>query len=231
MEISKDIIKRNQRGHKKRLQERYSNETLDNFELHEILELILSLTITVKDTKVLAKNLLETYNGLNSVMSASVEELKSFDGIGLKTATSIKLFKDVNVHLLREKMNRVHVFKSAEAVKDYLILKYRGMKNEEFRVLYLNSKNILLKDSIISKGTSTKTLIDFKLIAQEIFTFSANAVIVVHNHPSGDNKPSEQDIITTNSLKSFLKYMSVRLLDHFIVGFDEIFSFAEEGLI
>lgn len=223
--------KRFQEGHKNRLQTRYTNETLDNFQPHEILELILSLTIIRKDTKLLSKLLLDTFGGLNSVMNASVSELQSISGIGLKTATTIKLFKDVNVCLLREQINRIHVFKSVEAVHNYLILKYRGVKNEEFRVLYLNSKNILLKDAILSKGISTKTLLDYRLIAQEVINISATGVIVVHNHPSGDSKPSEQDITTTNSLKTFLKYINVRLLDHFIVGFDDIFSFAEEGLL
>ena len=219
------------KGHKNRLQTRYDNESLDNFQAHEILELVLSLTIIRKDTKLLAKKLLDTFGGLNSVMNASVADLQDVAGVGLKTATAIKLFKDVNVHLLKEKMNRIHVFKSVEAVHNYLILKYRGVKNEEFRVLYLNSKNILLKDAIISKGISTKTLIDFRLIAKEVFNISATGVIVVHNHPSGDCKPSDQDVTTTNSLKTFLKYINVRLLDHFIVGFDDIFSFAEEGLL
>jgi len=231
METVNDVKKKYQEGHKNRLQTRYTNETLDNFQPYEILELVLSLTIIRKDTKLLSKTILDTFGGLNSVMNASVAELMNIDGIGFKTATTIKLFKDVNVCLLREKMNKIHVFKSVEAVHNYLILKYRGVKNEEFRVLYLNSKNILLKDAVISKGISTKTLIDFKLIAQEVFNISATGVIVVHNHPSGDCKPSEQDITTTNSLKSFLKYLNVRLLDHFIVGFDDIFSFAEDGLI
>lgn len=227
MEKSKDY----KEGHKSRLQLRYSNETLDNFQPYEILELILSLTNVRKDTKLLAKTLLDTFGGLNSVMNAPVSDLQTVTGVGLKTATTIKLFKDVNVYLLREKMNRINVFKSAESVHNYLKLKYRGCKNEEFRILYLNSKNILLNDAIISKGTSTKTLIDYRVIAQEIFNISATAIIIVHNHPSGDSKPSDQDITTTNALKSFLKYINVRLLDHFVVGFDDIFSFAEEGLL
>lgn len=226
-----DTQKKFQKGHKSRIQTRYANETLENFQDYEVLELILSLTLIQKDTKILAKTLIDTFGGLNSVMNASVEDLQSIDSIGLKSATTIKLFKDVNTYLLREKINKINVFKSVEAVQDYLILKYRGVKNEEFRVLYLNSKNILLKDSAISKGISTKTLIDFTLIAQEIFNISATGIIVVHNHPSGDSKPSDQDVVTTNNLKTFLKYLNVRLLDHFVVGFDNIFSFAEEGLI
>jgi DNA repair protein RadC len=229
-EIEKDT-KAFQVGHKSRIQARYMNESLENFHAHEILELILSITIVRKDTKVLAKTLLNTFGGLNSVMNASAEDLQEIPGVGLKTATTIKLFKDVNVYLMREKMNRIHVFKSVESVHNYLILKYRGVKNEEFRVLYVNSKNILLKDGLISKGISTKTLIDFRLIAKEIFNISATGIIVVHNHPSGDCKPSNQDISTTNNLKSFLNHLNVRLLDHFIVGYDEIFSFAEEGLL
>ncbi len=231
MQDTKLPTKDYQVGHKNRIQTRYMNESLENFQAHEILELILSLTIIRKDTKVLAKTLLATFGGLNSVMNATVEDLQEVTGVGLKTATTIKLFKDVNVYLMREQMNRIHIFKSVEAVHNYLVLKYRGVKNEEFRVLYVNSKNILLKDAIISKGISTKTLIDFRLIAKEVCNISATGVIVVHNHPSGDCKPSNQDITTTNSLKSFLKYLNVRLLDHFIVGYDEIYSFAEEGLI
>lgn len=231
MDTVEDIKKKQQEGHKKRLQTRYTNETLENFHSYEILELVLSLTNVRKDTKSMAKTMIDKFGGLNSVMNATVSELQTIDGIGLKTATTIKLFKDVSVCLMREKMNRINVFKSVEAVQNYLVLKYRGVKNEEFRVLYLNSKNILLKDAVISKGISTKTLIDYRLIAQEIINIRATGIIVVHNHPSGDSKPSEQDIVTTNSLKSFLKYLNVRLLDHFIVGFDNLYSFAEEGLI
>lgn len=226
-----DTIKKFQVGHKTRLLNRYDNETLENFEPYEVLEMILSLTIIRSDTRILAKTLIESFGGLSAVMNATVTDLQTVTGIGLKSATTIKLFKDVNVYLLKDKINKINVFTSVDSVKDYLILKYRGCRNEEFRVLYVNSKNILLKDGLVSKGITTKTLIDFRLIAQEIFNISATGVIVLHNHPSGDNKPSEQDIITTQSLKKFLQYLSVRLLDHFIVGYDEIFSFADEGLL
>lgn len=223
--------KKYQIGHKKRIQERYASESLENFEPYEVLELVLSITNVRKDTKLLAKAMIDRFGGLSAVMNAPVEDLRTFPEIGLKTATTIKLFKDVNVYLLRDKITKLHIFTSVNDVKNYLILKYRGYRNEEFRVLYLNSKNILLKDAAVSTGIVSKTLIDFRLIANEILNISATAVIVLHNHPSGDNKPSEQDIVTTQNLKKFLKYLSVRLLDHFIVGYDEIFSFADEGLL
>lgn len=226
-----DEQKKFQTGHKKRIQDRYNKESLENFEAYEVLELVLSITHVRKDTKLLAKAMIGKFGGLSAVMNAPVDDLRTFPEIGLKTATTIKLFKDVNVYLLRDKITKLNVFTSVNDVKNYLILKYRGYRNEEFRVLYLNSKNILIKDAAVSTGIVSKTLIDFRLIAKEILNISATAVIVLHNHPSGDNKPSEQDIVTTQNLKKFLKYLSVRLLDHFIVGYDEIFSFADEGLL
>ncbi len=224
-------IKEMQKGHKARLQQRYQNESLEAFEAYEVLEMILSMTIIRKDTKPIAKKLLKIYGSLNGVMSTPIEDLLSNDSIGLKTATNIKLFKDVNVYLLREKVIKTNVFKSVNDVENYLLSRYKGCKTEEFRVLYLNSKNVLLKDAAISTGTSSKTYVDFTLMAKHIIDIGATAIIVLHNHPSGSITPSEQDIKTTQNLKKFLTYLSVRLLDHFIIGSNEILSFADEGLI
>ena len=219
------------KGHKARLQGRYQKESLESFEAHEVLEMILSMTIIRKDTKPIAKSLLTIYGSLNSVMNTPIDDLISNDYIGLKTATNIKLFKDVNTFLLREKVTKTNIFKSVSDVESYLILKYKGSKNEEFRVLYLNSKNVLLKDVAISTGTSSKTYVDFSKLAKNIIDIGATAIIVLHNHPSGSTSPSQQDIKTTDNLKKFLVYLSVRLLDHFVIGSEDIFSFAEEGLI
>ena len=121
-----DTVKKFQVGHKKRILDRYKNETLESFEPYEVLEMILSLTIIRSDTRLLAKKLIESFGGLIAVMNTSIDELCTFDGIGEKSAATIKLFKDVNVYLLRDKLTKIHVFDSVDKVKDYLILKYRG---------------------------------------------------------------------------------------------------------
>ncbi|OQY39796.1 MAG: hypothetical protein B6226_01050, partial [Candidatus Cloacimonetes bacterium 4572_65] len=165
------------------------------------------------------------------VMNTSVKQLKTHDNIGLKTASVIRLFKDVNVYLKREVIKNVEVFTNVQQVEDYLVLRYKGQVNEEFRVLYLNSKNILLKDGAISTGTAAKTYIDYTVLAKEILAIGATGIIVLHNHPSGNNSPSQQDLVTTKSLRQFLVFLGVRFLDHFIIGADSLYSFAKNDLL
>lgn len=178
-----------------------------------------------------AKELLEKFASIEVLLNSDIADL-IMDNISYEQAESIRTFKDISNYVFRKRIDKsVDAFTQVNQVTDYLINKYKGATREEFGVLFLNSKNRLLSDTVISTGTTTKTMIDFLKIATSIDSLGANAIIVYHNHPSGENKPSEQDIASTQALKRFLKYMDVRLLDHFVLGYNDSFSFANEGIL
>ena len=185
----------------------------------------------IKKHVTVAKEMLEKFASIEVLLNSDISELM-LDSISYEQAESIRTFKDISNYVFKKRINKdIDAFTQVEHVTNFLINKYKGSTREEFGVLYLNSKNRLLSDVVVSTGSSTKTIIDFLKIASSIESLGATAIIVYHNHPSGDNKPSEQDITSTNSLKTFLKYLNVRLLDHFILGFNDYYSFVNEGLL
>ncbi|MCD4650353.1 MAG: JAB domain-containing protein, partial [Candidatus Cloacimonetes bacterium] len=116
-------------------------------------------------------------------------------------------------------------------VYNYLKTYYKGMKNEEFKVLYLNTKNIILYEESLFTGTVNEAKVYIRKIIEQTIRFSACAIIIVHNHPSGNLKPSQDDILITERIKQALSLIEVKLLDHIIVGDNDYFTFVGEHLL
>jgi len=139
--------------HKKRLRERFHKNNLDGFHNYEVLELILSYSIIRKDTKALAKSLINHFGSLSAVINAPINLLAQIEGIGERTASLIKLFREVGNFHLRESIIKNDAIKCSEDVYAYLKFYYKGLKNEEFKILYLNSRNIILFEETLFIGT------------------------------------------------------------------------------
>lgn len=211
-------------GHRKRLRERFINEGIENFDNYQVLELLLTLSDKRRDVRPIAKELINIFGSLNGVMNATIKELTSIKGIGNIAAHNIKLVKAIAEYLPREKFVTLDILSSVNAVKDFCKIHYAALKNEELRCIFLNNQNILIKEQLLQKGTSTNAIFEYSTLLKKIFHFNATGIILIHNHPSGTTEFSQADINMTRDLSDFLKRINIRLLDHFLYAKNKIIS-------
>lgn len=231
-------------GHRARLRSRYLKAGLEGFHDYEVLELILTFAQVRRDTKPLAKRLLEKYKGLSNVLNAPVEDLCMVEGMGATTAVLLRLFRDVELYdkktSVMDNLIQYGQVKEKTIVNDaddiyryitnYLGDYYRGKKVEIFSIFYLNSNNVVVKEEQV-EGSVSETTIYVRQIVQKALTQQAASVLIAHNHPSGSLKPSQADIQLTRRLRESLSMMDIRLLDHVIFGEGKFVSLRKEGYL
>jgi DNA repair protein RadC len=218
-------------GHRKRLRERFIKSGLAGFADYEVVELLLSLGTPRKDCKPQAKEALKKFKTLRGVLSASMEELQQIKGIGPHTAFGIKLMQDVAREYLKEKIIDQPAFQSSQEIFDYLYHSMRDLKNEVFKVLYLNSQNQIIDTADLFEGTVNSAAVAPRQIVEQALAHHAGALIFAHNHPSGNCEPSKSDKDITRDLVFAGGTVQIKILDHLIIGNNRYYSFAGEGLI
>lgn len=220
-------------GHRKRLRERYLKLGYKGLEEYEFLELILTYSIKMKDCKGLAKKLLERFKNISGVLNASIEELEEIEGIGKETAIYLKVLNDIflNENFRKTKKKDILSIKGKRDLIEYLKTDMGDIKNEEFKIIYLNNDNKIVCDEVIFKGTINRSVIYPRKIMERVINTKARGVIFVHNHPSGNLTPSKKDIEITLEMQELLEKIDVKLLDHIIVSEDDYYSFQENGMI
>ena len=218
-------------GHRERLRNKlltYGGETLADYEL---LELILMMALPRCDVKPLAKTLLNHFGSFASVMNASPEELMKVKGIKETTAAAIKTIPAACERMLKQEIINTPALTSFDKIKDYCFLKLAHKHNERFHILFLNLKYHLIATEEHQHGTINHTPVYPREILSRALALNASAVILVHNHPSGDPKPSEADIKLTDELRKILKVSDIIVYDHIIIGGQGIYSFRQNGLM
>jgi len=218
-------------GHRKRLRDRFLQSGLDGFLDYEIIELLLTLGTPMKDCKQMAKEAIKMFGGLQGVLDASFEELQKIKGIGPSNAFGIKLFQAISEKYAREKMPKKVPLTSPQAVIGYLKEKIGREKKEHFVVLVLDSRNNLISINDVSVGTLNASLVHPREVFEPALKNLGAHVIIAHNHPSGDPKPSKEDVEVTKDLIAAGRILGVEVLDHIIITKSEYFSFKDEGLI
>jgi len=218
-------------GHRKRLRERFRKGGAEGMHDYELLELLLTYAIPRKDVKPMAKDLLKHFRSLSGVLDAGPKELEGVAGIGPISSVLIGLIKEICAAYLAEKMKQKEVLSSPRAVLDFARLKLVGLAHEVFMVIFLNAKNKVLDHQIIHEGTVDRAVIYPRRIVEESLARHAAALILVHNHPSGDFEPSAEDKQLTRSLVEAARTIDLRILDHIIVGKEGYFSFVEGRLL
>jgi len=221
-------------GHRKRVKEKYQNIAIRTIPDYELLELILFYAIPRCDTKNIAKQLLEKFGSLSGVLNAESADLKCIDGIGDSVYIFFKALLDISSRLLvpTTSTKNYDVLNNWNSVINYCRLTMGAkIKNEIFRVLYLNKKNKLLKDSVHDFGTIDKVQVYPREIARIALELGASAVILVHNHPSGEAFPSGDDIEITKVISQSLRALNISVHDHIIVTNDNHFSFRDNKLV
>ncbi len=218
-------------GHKKRLKEKFLKSGLEALNDYEALELILSLAITRKDVKPLAKQLLKRFGSFASVLDARDEDLLQFDGLSRNSLAAIKLIKESAVKYLKEGSRNKCVVSSPEALLAYCRAAMAGLNNEEFRVIFLNAKNEIIEDEVICRGTVDQTAVYPRKVIERALHHNATSLIFVHNNPSGHPAPSGADKELTRLLKEAATSLQIRVHDHMIIAGEKHYSFANEGII
>jgi len=217
-------------GHRDRLRERFLSAGIEALQDYEILELILFAAIPRRDVKPLAKSLLKQFDGFAGVMHATPEALISF-GLSENTATLLKIIQASSFQLLKKELLNRPVLNSWSKLVDYIQATMAHETKEHFRLLFLNKKNELIADEIQQSGTVDHTPAYPREIMKRALQLDATALILAHNHPSGDPAPSRPDIEMTEAIIQAGKPFSIVIHDHVIVSRNGVTSMKNMGLI
>jgi DNA repair protein RadC len=218
-------------GHRQRLRERFINSGLDGFHDYEVIELLLTLATPRKDCKDAAKAVLARFKTLQGVLEASNHELCEIEGIGPKNSFGLKLIKAVSDRYREKKLIKKDPLNNSRELFDYLNHSIRDKTREYFKVIFLDSKNRVISTETHSKGTLTASSVYPREVIYSAIANKAAALIVAHNHPSGDPNPSPDDVAVTRQLVYAGKVMGLAVHEHIIVGDNCYFSFADQGQI
>lgn len=218
-------------GHYSRLRQRFLSAGIDGFLDYEVVELLLKLADNRRDQKITAKLLLNTFKSLRGVLEANLEQLKKIKGIGDANIFGLKLVQSVARRYLKEQIIGENYIQSSENVLDYLRHNLRDRGREVFLVVLLNGRNQVLDIVELFEGTLTTSAVYPREVIKLILEKDAAAVIFVHNHPSGNPKPSKDDQNLTQKLKAACSTIDVQLHDHLIIAGNNYTSMADKGMV
>ena len=218
-------------GHRRRLRERFLKDLGDGFSDYELVELLLFHALPRTDVKPLAKDLIARFGSFADLIFASPSEIKEVRGAGDSTIVALKSVQAAAVRLARTEILSKPVLSSWIQLLDYCTIAMAREKKEQFRVLFLDKKNNLITDEVQQTGTVDHTPVYPREIIKRALQLEASAVIVVHNHPSGDPMPSKDDIDMTYEIRDTGQRLGITLHDHLIIGKEGHTSFKSLGLL
>jgi DNA repair protein RadC len=218
-------------GHRARLRTRLIETGGDGLLDHELIEYLLMLAIPRIDTKPLAKALLAEFGGNGGLLTADPEALRRIDGMGDTAIAALKIAHASALRLLRAEVAEKPVLANWQALLDYLRADMAHHPIERVRVLHLNTRNMLIRDEEISRGSIDEAAVHVREVIRRAIDLSSAALILVHNHPSGDPSPSRADIDLTRGIIEAGKRLGVAVHDHIIVGTQGHSSLRAMGLI
>ena len=218
-------------GHRARLRERlllHGGATLQDY---EILEYLLALAIPRRDTKPIAKALIARFGSVPAVLTADPDALRREKGVGDTAIAALKIAHAASQRLLQTQTRQAPVLANWQALLDYLHVELAHNRIEQFRVLFLDTRNRLIRDEIMSEGSIDETAVYVREIVRRALELAAASLILVHNHPSGDPSPSRADIDITRKLVEAARTMGIAVHDHIILGSQGHASLRALGLI
>src|SRR5438270_10173914 len=219
-----------QAGHRSRIRSRLHEAGPEGFHDYELIEYLLTLTIPRVDTKPLAKRLLHDFGGIGPLLGASADALRR-EGLTDPTIAALKIAEAAALRLLEARIEGRPVLSSWDALGDYLTAAMAHRRTEEVRILFLNAKNMLLSNEALWQGSVDEASVHVREVIARAIALGATALIIVHNHPSGDATPSQQDIRLTRDLVEAGRHMKVTVHDHVVVGAAGRTSMRAMGLI
>ncbi|HEY4199927.1 MAG TPA: DNA repair protein RadC [Devosiaceae bacterium] len=206
-------------GHRQRVRDRFLRVGADALEDYELLELVLQLVVPRRDTKQLAKNLLARFGSFSAVFAAAPERLAEIKGLGETTIAHIKVIQATAQRFSRDRLDHEQpILGSWSALIDYCHAQMAYESKEQFRILFLDKKNRLIADEVQQVGTVDHTPVYPREVIRRTLELSATAIILVHNHPSGDPAPSAADVQMTRTISDIAKPLGIAVHDHIIIG-------------
>ena len=218
-------------GHRERLRDRFREAGTQALSDYELLELVLFRAIPQRDVKPLAKDLIKEFGSFAEVISAPIERLKKVKGLGVAAATDLKIMHAVAGRMTQGAVKKRQLLTSWQAVLDYCRTAMAFADKESFRILFLDKRNQLIADEQQQTGTVDHTPVYPREVVKRALELSATAIILVHNHPSGDPTPSRADIQMTKAIIDVAQPLGISVHDHIIVGKDGHASFKAMKLI
>ncbi|WP_127901430.1 RadC family protein [Solirhodobacter olei] len=218
-------------GHRSRLRARFMEGGAAAMPDYELLELVLFRAIPRQDVKPLARRLLDTFGDFNRVLTAPTHRLAEVQGAGSAVIQELKIVEAAAQRLARARVMHRPVLSGWEALLDYCRTAMAHREVERFRVLYLDRKNILIADEEQARGTVDHVPVYPREVVKRALELNASALILVHNHPSGDPTPSEADIAMTLQIRDAAEALSLQLHDHLIIGKSREVSLRSDGYI
>ena len=232
------MSEKDSQGHRERIKEKFLKNGIDGFAEYEILELLLTYCIPRKDTKPIAKELLNKFKSLDNIFKADFDKLSAIDGLGKNSIVFLKLIGDLpsiiyKDELKNKKLVNKEILKisNKDILLNYLRNKIGYEEKEKFYVIYLSSSNEVIEFEENSVGTLDRSSVYPREIYKKIINLNAKSIILAHNHPSDNITPSKSDIELTNEIAKGLKNFGALLIEHIIITKNSYFSFLEEGLI
>ena len=217
--------------HRDRLRSRFRKGGTAALQDYELLELYLFNSIPRRDVKPIAKELMRQFGNIGEICGAPIHRLTDVKGIGEKTALDLKLLHAMSAHMARESVLGRPVLSSWNALLDYCRTTMQFEPVEQFRVLFLDRKNRLIEDEVLGKGTIDRAPVYPREIVKRGLALESTAIILAHNHPSGDPMPSQSDIDMTFNIVETCNAVGISVHDHLIIGREDIASFKMLGLM
>ena len=219
------------KDHRQRLRDRFLNGGPSAMPEYELLELLLFGAVPRQDMKPLARKLLDTFGDLNRVITAPRARLESVAGVGDAVVLQLKLAEAIAQRMMRARVMHKPVLSSWDALLDYCHTSMAHRETEQFRILFLDRKNTLIADEEQAKGTVDHVPVYPREVVKRALELNASALILVHNHPSGDPTPSQVDISMTHQIQDACRVLGLTLHDHLIVGKSREVSFRSAGYL
>ena len=216
-------------GHRERIRKKFMLHGLDNFEDHEILELMLFYAVPRKDTNKIAHRLINTFGSIPAIFDAPINLLKEVEGVGESVAVFIKLMPELTRVYSERKFSAPSHSLELKCLCDKLCLKFIGRTEEAVAIMLFDAKGKVIYDGIVNKGTVNAVEMYSRKIIELVVLYNACSLILAHNHPSGVAVPSQADINSTKHLSRVLHNMRVTLLDHIVVADDDYISMRDCG--
>lgn len=217
-------------GHRERLRGRLLSDHAELLD-HELIEYLLMLAIPRIDTKPIAKALLQEFGGIGPLLAADPESLRRVKGMGDSAAAAIRIAQAAAQRILKGAVEDKPILSSWQALLDYLRASLAHRATEQFRVLHLDGKNVLIRDEMMSEGTVDQAAVHIREVIRRALELTSTSIILVHNHPSGDPAPSQADIRLTRQIVEVAKNLGIAVHDHIIIGAQGHTSMRAQGLI
>lgn len=217
------------KNHRNRVKQKFLNSGFDNFNQHEVLEMLLFYSIPRMDTNGMAHTLIKKYGSISKVFDANIDSLMEVKGISEHTAILIKMIPAIFNIYSADKIDKKQKITNSKEAKKFVSGLFKGLQVENFYIICLDNGNNVIATKKISSGETSKVQVPIRLVTDFVFKNNCNRIILAHNHPTGKAKPSPEDLALTHKLFNSCVLNDIDIIDHIIYSETSVYGFVENG--